>query len=101
VTGLVCPTGSSRCGGGTVGGNGSCYTLTERGSDPLHCTAIVGTCGTACATDQVCALGTCTGFFTSAACTACPCAACGVGTTCCDYPGSSEPICVEGSSCPQ
>jgi hypothetical protein len=49
----------------------------------------------------VCAQGTCSAFFASESCTTCPCAACGTGTTCCDYPGTTEPICVTGTVCPQ
>ena len=84
-----------RCGGLTNCNDG-CYTQQELNSDPLNC----GGCGNVCAADQVCVAGACTGYFTSASCTACPCAACGTGTTCCEYPGTTEPVCVTGGVCP-
>jgi hypothetical protein len=73
--------------------------LTERRmlDDPLDC----GACGNACAAGQVCAEGSCLGYFAPPACTACPCAACGLGTTCCAMPAVGTPICVEGAACPQ
>jgi hypothetical protein len=36
----------------------------------------------------------------STSCTISPCPACGVGTTTCTYPGTTEVICVEGTTCP-
>jgi hypothetical protein len=110
--GNVCPTvGFGRqqrcvdgvCENGCPGGartfcpaNGGCYTQQELNSDPLNC----GGCGNVCNADQVCTQGACVGYFTSPACTTCPCTACGTGTTCCDYPGSTQPICVAGGVCP-
>jgi hypothetical protein len=29
-----------------------------------------------------------------------PCAACGTGTTSCNYPGTTEVVCVTGDVCP-
>jgi hypothetical protein len=61
-------------------------------------------CNGACLTPayQVCVAGACTAFFTSQACTTCPCPACGTGTTCCTYPGTmTDVVCVTGNTCPQ
>jgi hypothetical protein len=76
--------------------NGACLTAAELASSPLNC----GQCGNQCATDEVCAQGQCRPFFVSQACTTCPCPACGSGTTCCTYPGTTEAICVDGTTCP-
>jgi hypothetical protein len=91
--GGACPANRTNCGGG-------CYTPQQLAASPLHCSNQPGVCGTACATNQVCAQGTCVDFFTSTACTTCPCPACGTGTTCCRYPGTTESVCVAGSTCP-
>jgi hypothetical protein len=78
--------------------NGGCYTQAQFNSDPLNC----GRCGNACARNQVCVAGACTNYFTSASCTTCPCPACGVGTSCCKFPGAATTtICVAGNTCPQ
>jgi hypothetical protein len=61
--------------------------------DPLNC----GGCGQACNVDEVCAQGNCQHYFQSPSCNSCPCAACGVGTSCCTY--ASETLCVAGNSC--
>lgn len=87
---LGCATiGRQNCGG-------ACLTASDLDHDPLNC----GACGNACATSQVCAGGSCLGAFTPPACAACPCAECGVGTTCCKQAGASSPVCVQGSVCP-
>jgi hypothetical protein len=92
--GFVCGVNRTNCGGG-------CYTLAELSASPLHCSATRGLCGLPCADNQVCAQGICTNFFTSNACTASPCPACGTGTVSCTYPGTTEIICVQGAVCPQ
>jgi hypothetical protein len=86
--------GRTNCGGG-------CFTLQQLAKSPLHCSNQPGNCGATCAENEVCAEGTCAAFFTSTACTTCPCPACGSGTTCCTYPGTTEAICVQGDVCPQ
>ena len=101
VNGLACDTGQTRCGGAGVGIAFGCYTAQQLASSPLHCSNQPGNCGAACATNQVCAQGTCTDFFASASCTTSPCPACGTGTTCCMYPGTMEAVCVDGAVCPQ
>ncbi|HMY21148.1 MAG TPA: hypothetical protein PKA58_32720, partial [Polyangium sp.] len=69
----------------------------DRQNDPLNC----GQCGQRCQRDQVCSNGQCRTYSAPPGCDACPCAQCGVGTTCCTYPGSNFPVCVSGNVCPQ
>ena len=76
------------CASGQACVNGECVAAPE-------CTA-----NTDCAPGQVCAAGACVDFFVSPACTTCPCGACGSGTTCCSYPGTTEAVCVTGTTCP-
>ena len=86
----------------TIKDNGGCYTLAQLESSPIHCSNQPGNCGNPCNADQVCVAGTCTGVFTSNACIASPCPACGTGTVSCKYPGTTnEFICVTGTTCPQ
>jgi hypothetical protein len=101
IAGFACGGNRTFCASGGVTIGGGCYTAQQLASNPLHCSAVPGSCGVACAADQVCAAGNCADFFTSSACTTCPCPACGTGTTCCQYPGTTEPICVTGTVCPQ
>jgi hypothetical protein len=75
-------------------------TLQQLESSPLFCSNQQGVCGTPCASNQLCVQGICTNFFTSPFCAASPCAACGVGTTSCLYPGTTEAICLSGNVCP-
>src|SRR5262249_19051206 len=97
----VCAMGvGGGCGAGRINCGGGCYTPAQLGSSPIPCSAQPGLCGVACATNQVCAQGTCTNFFTTASCTASPCPACGTGTVTCTYPGTTEVICVQGTVCP-
>jgi hypothetical protein len=89
--------GMGGCGSiGRTNCNNGCYTIAQLLSDELNC----GQCGNNCAVDELCTQGQCRGFFTSKACTTCPCPACGTGTTCCQYPGTTEAICVNGNTCP-
>jgi hypothetical protein len=76
--------------------NGVCLTDAELATSPLHC----GACDNACASNEVCVQGNCERYFPSPACTTCPCAACGAGTSCCTYPGESFAVCVNGNTCP-
>ena len=85
-----CPMGMVECDGG-------CVPQDAFQSDPLNC----GQCGDNCGANQVCASGDCRGYFAPPGCNACPCAQCGVGSTCCTYPGADFPICVFGDTCPQ
>jgi hypothetical protein len=97
-----CGGNRTRCGQNFLMNNaGGCFTQQELASSPLFCSNFPGVCGQPCATNQVCAQGVCTDFFASASCTTCPCAACGTGTSCCQYPGTTEAICVQGNTCPQ
>jgi hypothetical protein len=82
---------------GRVSCQGTCLSQAQLASDPRNC----GQCGNICANNEVCAAGTCQNYFTSPACNACPCAACGAGTTCCTFPGGNFPMCVAGNTCPQ
>jgi hypothetical protein len=102
-SGLSCGGGGrTRCGQNfALGIAGGCFTQQQLASSPLFCSNTPGLCGVPCAENQVCAQGVCTSFFVSASCTACPCPACGTGTTCCQYPGTTEAICVQGNTCPQ
>jgi len=86
---------------GAIGENfcqdGVCRTDAELANDPAHCGANCIPCnGT-----SVCAAGQCRFYFPPPGCNACPCPACGAGTTCCPYPGANEVICVQGNVCPQ
>jgi hypothetical protein len=92
----ACTAVTNGCPNGTTACNGACLSATTLASDPLHC----GSCNNACNNDEVCVAGQCSQFFTSQACTTCPCPACGSGTTCCKYPGTMEAICVTGTTCP-
>jgi hypothetical protein len=67
-------------------------------TDPEHC----GGCDVRCSNDEVCVQGNCEQFDTAVGCNACPCATCGGGDACCDYPGSTaQRICVDGGgACP-
>jgi hypothetical protein len=77
--------------------NNACLTPAQLQHDPLNC----GDCDVVCSASQVCAEGVCHGYFAPPTCTTCPCPQCGVGTTCCPFPGGSFPICVQGGQCPQ
>jgi hypothetical protein len=60
-----------------------------------------GNCGNVCAHDEVCAAGMCQMYVIDAACTTCPCTACGGATTCCPSPGGGTyHACVDGMTCP-
>jgi hypothetical protein len=76
--------------------NDGCLTNAELDNSPINC----GDCGEVCGADQVCANGNCRGYFAPPGCDACPCPQCGVGTSCCMFPGAGFPICVNGNSCP-
>jgi hypothetical protein len=75
---------------------GACLSDAQLGSDPRNC----GQCGNTCAANEVCSSGNCQAYFTAPGCNACPCAACGAGTTCCSFPGGNFPVCVQGNACP-
>jgi hypothetical protein len=79
-----CPAGTTECEGGCV----------DTSSHPLHC----GECERRCGAGRVCADGVCVPFR-PAACVSCPCDLCGT-RTCCTYPTTTDPICVDGPSCP-
>jgi hypothetical protein len=99
AAGGACPAGA-RCAGDTCvckPGTAPCgAACVDTGSDPQHC----GDCFVACSGSEVCAEGTCQSYFAAPTCDACPCPQCGVGTTCCTYPGGGFPVCVQGSVCP-
>ncbi|MBW2463404.1 MAG: hypothetical protein JRH11_17270 [Deltaproteobacteria bacterium] len=78
-----CPSDTTDCDGGCV----------DTGTHPLHC----GECGRRCGSDRVCIDGDCTPFR-PASCISCPCDLCGT-RTCCEYPGTTDPICVDGPAC--
>src|SRR6185369_463673 len=77
--------------------DGACLSQFELQNNPLDC----GQCGNNCGNNEVCANGNCRGYFAPPGCNACPCPQCGVGTTCCSFPGANFPICVNGATCPQ
>jgi hypothetical protein len=102
AAGTACPTGTTSCvaGGGPGGTLRGCYDLSK---DPTEC----GTCGNACAYNELCVAGTCRAYTPAPTCTTCPCADCGTffggpgGVTCCPkLPGQKSPICVRGGACP-
>jgi hypothetical protein len=96
----VCPA-TQGCPAGQVTCDRACFTQAELASSPLHCTDQPFSCGNQCQADELCVQGQCAQFFVSQACTTCPCPACGSGTTCCQYPGTTEAVCVSGTTCPQ
>lgn len=88
----VCADGAcaSSCSPGQTDCEGGCVDVTRH---PSHC----GECGRPCGAGSVCSEGSCAPFR-PAACASCPCDLCGT-RLCCLYPGTSDPICVDGPSC--
>jgi len=95
----VCVVNNSCVGIGRTYCNGACVTTETLQTSPIMC----GGCNNfnVCQANQVCVAGQCTNFFASASCTTCPCSACGQGNACCNYPGTTDPVCVQGATCPQ
>lgn len=103
--------GGGPCDGGTpLCQQGSCVAAcsgpftqcgtacVDQSSDPLHC----GGCQP-CDLDKVCIDGSCEEYAPAQGCAACPCAACtGSFDMCCNFPGSTTPVCVtkDAGSCP-
>jgi len=81
-----CPPRTRDCGGACV----------DVRTDTLNC----GDCGRVCQRDKVCVAGSCEDYAPPGSCTSCPCPSCtGDTSTCCLYPGTSFPLCVDASSC--
>ena len=93
----ACQGGScvAACSGGTrTCGANRCV---DTNADPSNC----GDCAELCDPDAVCVAGRCEQFVPAVTCSSCPCAvACGMADACCAYPGSIDPVCVEGGLCP-
>jgi len=91
--GASCVGGVCTCGGGLTECPAACVDLS---SDIENC----GSCGQACAVDEVCVARACLPFVDARGCAACPCDACtGDFARCCTYPGGAR-ICVDGDACP-
>lgn len=81
----ACPNATQECDNACVN--------TE--TDVRHC----GDCGQNCDREQLCIGGNCEDFRPASGCISCPCVSCGQ-RDCCNYPGTTDPICVNGASCP-
>jgi hypothetical protein len=106
----ACGPAATACGGATPRcENGACVAQCSGNldtcgnacvnpeTDPEHC----GGCNNPCNRDEVCVQGNCEQFDAAVGCNACPCAACGGGDSCCEYPGTTlERICVNSGGCP-
>lgn len=88
----VCADGAcvGSCPAGTADCEGACVDLSDH---PLHC----GECGRPCGSGRLCIAGSCVPFR-PATCVSCPCDLCGT-RTCCNYPTTTDPVCVDGPTC--
>lgn len=78
-----CPSETTDCDGGCA----------DVSADPLHC----GECNRPCGSGRLCIDGDCIPFR-PASCMSCPCDLCGT-RTCCEYPETTDPVCVDASTC--
>jgi hypothetical protein len=90
----VKPMGAATCPSSYTACGARCVLTSFMNGDPADC----GSCNNTCQRDEVCTMaGACAKYFASPSCNTCPCAACGVGHTCCMMGG--VPLCVLGTTC--